>query len=202
MWLCLFTLLFICLTRNPFFFLMIRRPTRSTLFPYTTLFRSIIQKVSQGGVGAFAFTSTGGLPSPAVAGALTLTMAIAGTAVSDTFSSLPPGTAYGVSETIPSAYDLTSRVCSLTTDGGTGTASFPATGTTQPASITLGAGDTVTCTYTDRKKAGLIIQKVSQGGVGAFAFTSTGGLPSPAMAVALTTSQAAPGPADWTPDSN
>src|SRR2546428_8635420 len=27
-------------TRLPFFFLMIRRPPRSTLFPYTTLFRS------------------------------------------------------------------------------------------------------------------------------------------------------------------
>src|SRR5256885_16388330 len=26
--------------REPFFFLMIRRPPRSTLFPYTTLFRS------------------------------------------------------------------------------------------------------------------------------------------------------------------
>src|SRR2546429_4856266 len=26
---------------NPFFFLMIRRPPRSTLFPYTTLFRSL-----------------------------------------------------------------------------------------------------------------------------------------------------------------
>src|SRR2546430_8024665 len=28
------------LIREPFFFLMIRRPPRSTLFPYTTLFRS------------------------------------------------------------------------------------------------------------------------------------------------------------------
>src|SRR5256886_7235989 len=27
-----------------FFFLMIRRPPRSTLFPYTTLFRSVIRK--------------------------------------------------------------------------------------------------------------------------------------------------------------
>src|SRR6266511_5953999 len=27
-----------------FFFLMIRRPPRSTLFPYTTLFRSIVQR--------------------------------------------------------------------------------------------------------------------------------------------------------------
>src|SRR5438477_8490121 len=30
--------------RPPFFFLMIRRPPRSTLFPYTTLFRSDVQK--------------------------------------------------------------------------------------------------------------------------------------------------------------
>src|SRR5688572_31883027 len=30
----------------PFFFLMIRRPPRSTLFPYTTLFRSIHTKMS------------------------------------------------------------------------------------------------------------------------------------------------------------
>src|SRR5256885_8745009 len=27
---------------SPFFFLMIRRPPRSTLFPYTTLFRSLV----------------------------------------------------------------------------------------------------------------------------------------------------------------
>src|SRR5262252_4244363 len=33
-WLCVFSFLFF------FFFLMIRRPPRSTLFPYTTLFRS------------------------------------------------------------------------------------------------------------------------------------------------------------------
>src|SRR3954462_16041646 len=34
-------------TPPPFFFLMIRRPPRSTLFPYTTLFRS--RPVAQGG---------------------------------------------------------------------------------------------------------------------------------------------------------
>src|SRR2546430_16438975 len=38
-----------CLTTSPsnylfFFFLMIRRPPRSTLFPYTTLFRSTIKR--------------------------------------------------------------------------------------------------------------------------------------------------------------
>src|SRR2546429_3552300 len=31
----------------PFFFLMIRRPPRSTLFPYTTLFRSYLIKVEE-----------------------------------------------------------------------------------------------------------------------------------------------------------
>src|SRR2546425_13023072 len=30
----------VCCCFTPFFFLMIRRPPRSTLFPYTTLFRS------------------------------------------------------------------------------------------------------------------------------------------------------------------
>src|ERR1022692_4988732 len=37
-----------------FFFLMIRRPPRSTLFPYTTLFRSHVETVPRehGGVGA------------------------------------------------------------------------------------------------------------------------------------------------------
>src|SRR5690348_17796927 len=35
---------FCCLVR--FFFLMIRRPPRSTLFPYTTLFRSIRAKLA------------------------------------------------------------------------------------------------------------------------------------------------------------
>src|SRR5438309_11722405 len=37
---CRFLLLVLCLLDLSFFFLMIRRPPRSTLFPYTTLFRS------------------------------------------------------------------------------------------------------------------------------------------------------------------
>src|SRR2546425_9992500 len=44
---CLFVFLF-------FFFLMIRRPPRSTLFPYTTLFRSLIEDfmIAANGVSA------------------------------------------------------------------------------------------------------------------------------------------------------
>src|SRR5438132_3288183 len=36
-----------------FFFLMIRRPPRSTLFPYTTLFRSRVWQISYGGSSGF-----------------------------------------------------------------------------------------------------------------------------------------------------
>ena len=40
-----------CLTISSFFFLIIRRPPRSTLFPYTTLFRSIIGCLAQTELG-------------------------------------------------------------------------------------------------------------------------------------------------------
>src|SRR5258708_17895543 len=41
-----------------FFFLMIRRPPRSTLFPYTTLFRSALSKARGGaGVGTLRWSS-------------------------------------------------------------------------------------------------------------------------------------------------
>src|SRR3989442_7351511 len=44
-----------------FFFLMIRRPPRSTLFPYTTLFRSDVT-TDEGRVLAFAGRPSGTLP--------------------------------------------------------------------------------------------------------------------------------------------
>src|SRR2546425_12185360 len=40
-----------------FFFLMIRRPPRSTLFPYTTLFRSVKQRSRYGSIRALASRS-------------------------------------------------------------------------------------------------------------------------------------------------
>src|SRR5256886_15551217 len=49
-----------------FFFLMIRRPPRSTLFPYTTLFRSLIELVSRVADRLFVpFTVGGGIRSVA-----------------------------------------------------------------------------------------------------------------------------------------
>src|SRR2546422_2784418 len=37
--------------RSSFFFLMIRRPPRSTLFPYTTLFRSVDDELAHNAAG-------------------------------------------------------------------------------------------------------------------------------------------------------
>src|SRR2546429_7403694 len=45
-----------------FFFLMIRRPPRSTLFPYTTLFRSLLPSDAEG--GALGFNPPAGAPNP------------------------------------------------------------------------------------------------------------------------------------------
>src|SRR2546429_3615025 len=42
-----------------FFFLMIRRPPRSTLFPYTTLFRSLAESAALATVGATLGIGTG-----------------------------------------------------------------------------------------------------------------------------------------------
>src|SRR5260221_5456300 len=47
-----------------FFFLMIRRPPRSTLFPYTTLFRSTIA------LGSFTFTMTALPGTPSIQNAI------------------------------------------------------------------------------------------------------------------------------------
>src|SRR2546425_5879813 len=42
-----------------FFFLMIRRPPRSTLFPYTTLFRSPSERIEQAGIVHRAWRRSG-----------------------------------------------------------------------------------------------------------------------------------------------
>src|SRR5476651_2806743 len=45
------------------FFLMIRRPPRSTLFPYTTLFRSAVTALHQRGIAGLRGGETGGVRS-------------------------------------------------------------------------------------------------------------------------------------------
>src|SRR2546429_1098215 len=50
-----------------FFFLMIRRPPRSTLFPYTTLFRSVVGATGTIGQAVIRRLTRRGLPVLAVA---------------------------------------------------------------------------------------------------------------------------------------
>ncbi len=70
-------------------------------------------------------------------------------------------------------WELSGLTCSSATGKSTTTTSV-ATGA---ASVRLGAGDTVTCTYTNRPippRAGLVLSKVTQGGTGAFRFSVAG----------------------------
>src|SRR5947207_14091810 len=54
------------LSSTLFFFLLIRRPPTSTLFPYTTLFRSRVRRVLPCVVGGMAVYYAGGIASAAV----------------------------------------------------------------------------------------------------------------------------------------
>src|SRR5260370_5677387 len=70
-----------------FFFLMIRRPPRSTLFPYTTLFRS-----RRHGVAAYDYCRSGTGSQPVAAGSRPAS------AASSAFFRFPPAPAWGRTE--------------------------------------------------------------------------------------------------------
>jgi Prealbumin-like fold domain len=98
----------------------------------------IVEKVTDDGNGAFDFTS-GTLTPPS----FTLTTTAPGAAGKDsrTFGDLAPGT-YDVAETVPAGWNLVSSSC----DDGS-----------NPASIGLSAGETVTCTFHDAREQGAIL---------------------------------------------
>jgi uncharacterized repeat protein (TIGR01451 family) len=69
------------------------------------------------------------------------------------------------------------RLTGLTCDSATGASTSTTILAAGAASVILGAGDTVTCTYTNRlvpPKAGLVLSKVTLGGIGAFRFAVAG----------------------------
>jgi hypothetical protein len=97
----------------------------------------IVEKITDDGNGSFDFTSGTLTPSPFT---LTTTAAGAGGKDSRTFADLATGT-YDVAETVPAGWNLVSSSCS---DGS------------DPASIGLSGGETVTCTFHDARERGAI----------------------------------------------
>ena len=89
------------------------------------------------------------------------------------FTDLVPGS-YSVTETLPvTGWDLTGLSCA-STNGLSTTGTTLATGL---SSITLGAGDSVTCTYTNTKRGHVTVLKTENGAVPthAYTFRLTGG---------------------------
>lgn len=97
----------------------------------------IVEKITNDGTGAFSFTSSTLSPSPFI---LTTTAAGAAGKDSETFTDLSPGT-YDVAETVPANWNLVSSTC----DDGS-----------DPASIGLSGGETVTCTFINEIERGAI----------------------------------------------
>ena len=112
----------------------------------------VLVKNTIGGDGAFDFTHT-------IAGLDTNLVTAAGTD-SDTSDKLLPGD-YVISETAPAGWDLTSATCDSDET---------------VANITVGAGETVTCTFTNTKKGQLTVQKttVPAGDTTSFSIVASG----------------------------
>ena len=139
----------------------------------------IVEKITDDGTGSFDFTSGSLTPSSFT---LTTTAAGAGGKDSETFLDLAPGT-YDVAETVPAGWNLVSATC----DDGS-----------DPASIGLSAGETVTCTFHDAREKGAILitktRKHAAAGPGdhphaGVTFTITGGELPAAGVTAVTNAQ-------------
>jgi hypothetical protein len=125
----------------------------------------VIVKNTVGGNGLFNYAGTGA----GVSANFGLTT-VAGTA-STSFTNIALGTKT-VTESVPSGWDLTSLSCSITSTGS-GNSTFN-TASPPLATVNLAAGDTVTCTFTNTKRANLVVVKNTVGGNGTFQYAGTG----------------------------
>ncbi len=122
--------------------------------------RIVISKTAQGGDGTFSYTVASGatvMASPSIttsSGSGSVTLLVT------------PGV-YAVTEgTPPAGWDFVGVAC-VDPDGGTTTSGATANTDVDP-------GETVTCTYTNRKRGRVVVQKSAVGGDGTFSYT--GGL--------------------------
>ncbi len=119
-------------------------------------------KNTTGGDDTFSFTHS-------IAGLDASLTTVAGTD-EDTSDKLVPGTTYAVTEDGEIGWDLTSASCAL--DGGAPTGSVIGGAIT---GITVEAGKTTTCTFTNTKRGHIIVDKVTVGGDDTFLFDASGG---------------------------
>ncbi|WP_370374885.1 collagen binding domain-containing protein, partial [Candidatus Chloroploca sp. Khr17] len=133
-------------------------------FANTQLDAITVIKRTVGGEGSFTFTSTGLTPS-------SFSLTTSNGTAQRSFTNLAPGT-YALTETVPVGWTAqeTDPVCS---NGQ------------QASSLTLGAGESITCVFANRKNDTVIVEQRTIGGDATFAFAST--LPG-ASSFALTTS--------------
>ncbi len=109
----------------------------------------VVKKATTGTTGTFAF-------SGAVSGSITTTTADGTASGGQLTSSVKPGT-YSVAEAPVDGWDTTA-----TCDDGS-----------PVGAIVVSANETVTCTFFNVKKGGIIIKKATAGDVGTFTFTGT-----------------------------
>lgn len=119
-----------------------------------------INKTTAGGDGTFNFTGSPNITP--------FSITTSGGAGQSTITNLNPGR-YAISETVPTGWDLTALSC---VDPTNDTAWNLANGT---ATIALAAGENVTCTYTDTKRASITVVKNTAGGNGTFDFGGPSG---------------------------
>jgi hypothetical protein len=160
--------------------------TYSCTFTNTKRANLVVVKNTVGGNQTFNFEGAGvEIPT---AFAVTTTGTTASGSGSTPFNNIRPG-AKTITETVPASWDLTGLACALTVSGsGSSTFGLPTVpvhpGSTGAASISLGAGDTVTCTFTNTKRANLIVVKNTVGGNGEFPFAGTGSEVPPSFTLA------------------
>ena len=154
--------------------------TPSCVFTNTKGASLDVEKTTVGGTGSFSFVNSGdglsnfsrdtGVTNPTTNAPIDFTSAQFG----DKF----------VQETVPAGWTLTNIQCTAngaTVVIGTGTGGTFAAGTTTgfdtgdtTVKVTIGAGNTPSCVFTNTKGASLDIEKTTVGGAGDFSFTATG----------------------------
>ena len=115
-----------------------------------------VVKNTVGADGSFDFTTD--VPTLGTAGAFNLVTSGGTAMISSTANGVPAGT-YSIAETDPTpAFDLTSATCDNADD---------------PSALTLAAGDSVTCTFTNTARGSITVVKTTEGGDGSFDFTTS-----------------------------